>query len=865
MSVAHCIKAGCDGPPRYVRLKRTYNTYNFPFRNRTFRLIAMLFRLAVCIIGLTMNRIGRNDPCHCGSGKKYKQCCMQREEGTSFGQSAQPVPRTVQISRALQTALEHHQNGRFADAEAIYRQVLKVDPVNFDALHMLGVLAHQVGQYAQAIDIINQAIRLDASDPLAHNNLGNAYRALGRHDEALASFKKALSIKPDFYQIENNVGETYRTMGRFEQALASFQNVLSIDPRYAEAHNNMGLVMQAQGKLAEAENCFKKALSFKPGYAKAQNNLGNVFRAMGNTAEAQACYDKALSLNPDLPEALAAMGSLLKDQGNLKKALLCIQKALQLQPAEADYWSLYAEIIKSLSVEALNLIHGPTLLQAFKKENIDPQKLEHIAVALLCNEALARPLLEIACNPANGAHHIVSELLNGKLKAFVENPLLIAVLEETVVTHYRLEKLLISIRRALLAFTIRGNNLTADKPMQRFITALALQCFANEYIYVVTAEELQWQADLQAQITASINTGESYSAYVLMLLATYQPLYRLDFADRIQTLNWQDADIQAVVQRQLIEPATEQKIKPTIPGLTGIANVISQAVRKQYEENPYPQWRRRGAVGQGQPVHIALQQRFPHQPFPDQSPASPEILIAGCGTGSDAVQVVQSFKNARILAIDMSLTSLAYAKRATQTFGIDNIEFQQADILELGSLDRQFDIIVSSGVLHHMRDPLAGWRNLASLLRPNGYMNIGLYSRRARHEVTRVRQLIHEKGYASTTEGIRQFRAEVMSDATPIGIGTLALTPDFYSTSACRDLVFHVEEHLFSPLEIQSHLQQLDLQFLGFEFSNPHAKKLYLARFPENPACDSLENWELIEAEKPEIFAGMYQFWLKKI
>jgi tetratricopeptide (TPR) repeat protein/SAM-dependent methyltransferase len=789
---------------------------------------------------------------------------MQREEGASPMQSSQAAPRTVQISRALQTALEHHQSGRFADAETIYRQVLKVDPVNFDALHMLGVLAYQVGQHAQAIDIINQAIRLDASDPLAHNNIGNAYRALGRHEEALASFQKALSIKPDFYQVQNNVGETYRVMGHLDDALTTFQSVLSIDPNYAEAHNNLGLVMQAQGKLDDAIDCFNKALSIKPDYAKAQNNLGNVFRAMGKTAEAQDCYSKALSLNPELPEALIAMGSLLKEQGNLKKALLCTQKALQIQPAEAAYWSLYAEMIKLLSVDALDLIHVPTLLQAFKKENIDPQKLEHVSVALICNETQTRQLLTMANDAEDGLQQIEKELANGRLKALIEMPLLLAVLEETVVTNYRLEKLLVSIRHALLAAVIRAVNPVEDKSWQRFISALALQCFANEYIYAVTSEEQQWQHTLQKRIAASIDKKESYPIHTLMLLGTYQPLYRLGFSENLQSSYSAETHIQSVMQRQLIEPAEEQKIKTMLPSLTGIGNATSQAVRQQYEENPYPQWRRRGGSGQGQSVQMALQQRFPHQKFSAHSPDSPEILIAGCGTGSDAVQVVNSFKHAKILAIDISLTSLAYAKRATQQFGINNIEFRQADILELGSLDRQFDVIVCGGVLHHMRDPLAGWRNLAGLLRPNGYMNIGLYSRRARHEVTRMRQLIQEKGYPSTLEGIRQFRSDVMAKNADIDIGSLAITPDFYSTSACRDLVFHVEEHLFSPLEIQSHLKQLGLEFLGFELSNPVVKDMYHERFPENIACDSLDNWELLEIEKPQIFAGMYQFWVRK-
>ena len=812
-----------------------------------------------------MNRIGRNDPCHCGSGKKYKQCCMQRDEGAAFGQPAQPVPRTVQISRALQTALEHHQLGRFADAEAIYRQVLKVDPVNFDALHMLGVLAYQVGQHAQAAEIINQAIRLDASDPLAHNNLGNAYRALGRQDEALASFQKALSIKPDFYQVQNNIGETYRVMGQFDDALASFRKVLSIDPNYAEAHNNMGLALLAQNKLDDAMACFDQAIALKPKYAKAYSNRGAAFNAMTKLEEAQASYDKALSLNPDLPEALAAMGSLLKAQGNLKKALLCMQKALQVQPSEAAYWSQYADIIKVLHVDALELVHAPTLLQAFKKENIDPQKLEHIATALLCSNAQVQQWVNTASDADDGMQQIKNALLDGRLKALIESPLLLSILEETVVTSYPLEKLLIAVRRALRASIMDGQNQTENTTLQRFVSALALQCFANEYIYTITSQEQQWQADLQERIAASLDNDADNIVPAVMALGMYQALYRQHFAEKLQALTVKDQHAQAVIQRQVVEPLEEQKLKVAIPGLTPIDNSTSQAVRQQYEENPYPRWRRRGGSGQGQPIHTALQLRFPHRTFPVHAAESPDILIAGCGTGSDAVQVIQSFKNAKALAIDMSLTSLAYAKRATTEFGIHNIEFQQADILELGALDRQFDLIVSSGVLHHMRDPLVGWRNLVGLLRPDGYMNIGLYSRRARHEVTRVRQLIQEKGYPSTLDGIRQFRSDVMSKHAPVNIGSLSSTPDFYSTSACRDLVFHVEEHLFSPMEIQSCLKQLGLEFLGFEFSNPEAKSLYLARFPNNVACDVLENWETLEIEKPEIFAGMYQFWVRKI
>jgi 2-polyprenyl-3-methyl-5-hydroxy-6-metoxy-1,4-benzoquinol methylase len=295
-----------------------------------------------------------------------------------------------------------------------------------------------------------------------------------------------------------------------------------------------------------------------------------------------------------------------------------------------------------------------------------------------------------------------------------------------------------------------------------------------------------------------------------------------------------------------------------------VTDTVSQAVRQQYEENPYPRWRRRGGMGQGLPMHLALQRRLPQLSLQDTSPPCPEILVAGCGTGSDASQVARTFAHAQILAVDISRTSLAYAKRATQELNIKNIDFRQADILELGSLKRQFDLIVCSGVLHHMRDPLQGWRVLTSLLRTDGYMNIGLYSRRARRHVTALRQLVQNQSYASTPEGIRRFRTDVMTGKNTIDVGTIAMSPDFYSTSACRDLIFHVQEHVFTPLEIASCLDGLGLQFLGFEFSNPEIRNRYITRFPDNPACDCLANWEVVEEENPDIFAGMYQFWVKK-
>ena len=122
------------------------------------------------------------------------------------------------------------------------------------------------------------------------------------------------------------------------------------------------------------------------------------------------------------------------------------------------------------------------------------------------------------------------------------------------------------------------------------------------------------------------------------------------------------------------------------------------------------------------------------------SPEIPEILVAGCGTGQHVVDTSSRFSNAHVLAVDLSLSSLSYALRKTEELELPNIEYAQADIMGLDAFGRRFDLIECIGVLHHLGDPMAGWRVLVDLLRPGGFMKIGLYSETARQHV------IHGRG-----------------------------------------------------------------------------------------------------------------------
>jgi SAM-dependent methyltransferase len=209
----------------------------------------------------------------------------------------------------------------------------------------------------------------------------------------------------------------------------------------------------------------------------------------------------------------------------------------------------------------------------------------------------------------------------------------------------------------------------------------------------------------------------------------------------------------------------------------------------------------------------------------------------------------------------LSRASLAYAARRARELGLRNVQFIQGDILELGRLNRRFDVIECAGVLHHMHDPLAGWRVLRGLLNSGGKMKIGLYSETGRRAITAARELISERGYGSDAQGMRMARSQILSLTSGHPARRVAEYQDFYSLSGCRDLLFHVQEHRYDLRDIARMLEALELVFLGFEFETMEVLAQYRREFPEDPA-NSLESWALFETRHPDTFRNMYQFWV---
>jgi protein O-GlcNAc transferase len=255
------------------------------------------------------------------------------------GRSATGGRSSSQVAERLATALSHHQAGRLAEAESLYRQILAIEPDHVDSLHYLGVLAGQLGRHDTAIDLIGRALRVAPDYAEAHFNLGNILAQANRLEQAAASYQRMLALKPASAEAHYSLGIVLLEQDRLAQAMASFERATALKPDFVEAFYNQGLILTRQKRLEEAVRRFERALALRPSFAELHNSLGTVLSEQGKSAQAMACFERALALKPGLVEALYNQGLLLTRENRLAEAATRFERALTLKPdyCEAHY------------------------------------------------------------------------------------------------------------------------------------------------------------------------------------------------------------------------------------------------------------------------------------------------------------------------------------------------------------------------------------------------------------------------------------------------------------------------------------------------------------------------------------------------
>lgn len=870
-----------------------------------------------------MKKIGRNEPCPCGSGKKYKHCCERNAEANPAASLADTSPRQS-ILQYLQAAVEHHKRGNLSQAEAIYQHILQLDPNHPDALHFLGLLARDAGRIDIGIELIRRALRFKPNYVEAHNNLGNTLRQQGKLNDAIASYRTAVKLEPRFAEAYGNLGNALREQGRLDDAMINYRKALGIQPQLAEMHCNIGIVHREQEDLEDAVSSFRKALLLKPDSAEAFNNLGNVLVEQGKFEEAVSSFGKAILYKPQFPEAYNNLGNALRELGRLDEATVAYGRAIELNPGYAraysnrayvlwqqhkaddaviDYWHALelcddSDIKRNFTDCIANFycdhdiprLHA-LLVRAISETWGQPDDFGNPAVSLIKRDCAIREHLDGMKTAQAGGMSCQklfdkSESSKAGFAAVFNNELLRALMENTPVCDVELEQFLTSLRYCLLQIAIaeengtgkvRGDGREWREEGDLFWCALARQCFINEYVFAYSAEEYEQALKLKEQVAAALQANGTIHPLSLAAAAAYFPLRSLPFAERLLDHSWPDP-IAALLLQQVQEPLKEERNLSHLPSLTAIVDDTSCRVRNQYEENPYPRWIKVPLRPGSESVDRYLSSRFPYARF--ESSASRghrnesvkdaiEVLVAGCGTGRHAIAAAQRFKNANVLAVDLSSRSLCYAKRKTDELCVRNIEYAQADILNLDSESiaargsKLFDVIEAVGVLHHLSDPLLGWRKLLSLLRPGGFMRIGLYSEYARSHLAFAQRFIAQRGYKPIAEDIRTCRQEMMSPENGDTFRQVLSARDFYTLSECRDMLFHVQEHRYTLPHIKEDLRELGLIFLGFSIG-PSTINQYRRRFPEDVPQTDLDRWHIFETENSDTFNTMYLFWVQK-
>jgi len=716
---------------------------------------------------------------------------------------------------------------------------------------------HQAGRLDEAVACYHQALMLKPDLAAAHNNLGNALCEQGKLEEAETSYRQALALQPNLASAHNNLGTVLWEQGKLDDAAACYRHALSLEPDYFEAHNNLGTVLREMDRPEEAEASIRRALVLAPGFSPALDNLGSLLGDQGRLDEASAVYRRLLEINPEDSDGLNGLARVLAAQGDAGNALEAVHRSLRIRET-ANARRIFVDIVKQLRWTNDNAQARRAMARALTEAWARPGELARTAASLIKQGG------NIGASAARAARAWPRSLPAPELfgpggpTALANDELLLALLVSAQNTDVELERFLTMARRVLLE-AATGDD--ADDGAIGFYAALARQCFINEYVFFNSEEEIDRASELRDALAAAIEAGTPVSSLRLLAVAAYFPLYSLSGAARLLDRTW-PGQVTAVLVQQVREPQEEAQLRASIPRLTLVEDRVSRLVQNQYEENPYPRWVRVPIVDKPITVTGYLRQKFPFAAFQHTSDnKNPEILSAGCGTGQLALELAQGITS-RVLAVDLSLRSLGYAKRKALELSLTGIDFAQADLLELGAVGRSFDFVECSGVLHHLADPFAGWRMLLSLLRPGGYMTLGLYSKIARRGIAEARRRITQWGYIPSADDIKRCRQDLL-DVNKSPDLAIANSDDFFGVSSCRDLLFHTQEHWTELPAIAAFLRDNDLIFLGFE-TDDATLLAYRRRFSGDPSATNLQNWHIFESENPDTFSGMYRFWIQK-
>jgi len=452
-----------------------------------------------------------------------------------------------------------------------------------------------------------------------------------------------------------------------------------------------------------------------------------------------------------------------------------------------------------------------------------------------------------------------SIIFDEKIQKYLISQLLIGPLKKDIILNTKIENFLITLRSFLLdACALNAKKVDSNFMLLIFLEALSSACHKNEFCWAQTEHEIKKIEKIYNSVLLKIKKNLQINISEILILSSYKNLYEYpQLKGYLINKNIKNDIIKNIIRNQILDPEKENIIEKNIKKLTSIDDNVSLKVKNQYENYPYPRWNMDFQKIKGS--YSNLIKKYPNT----KNINIKKILIAGCGTGFQPINIARYDQNVEIHAIDLSLKSLSYGKRKAKEFGINNIKWFHADLLNFEQVQENYDAIESTGVLHHMDDPKKGFHILSNKLNPYGIMRIALYSRTFRKILEPAKKLIQKEKIKNDIDGVRKARKLLMQSNNP---DLYFNNADFFSLSTFIDLFMHEQEMDFDILELKE-IYRDDFNFLGFQFPitlSSRANNIYDKEFPDDKIRTNLNNWKRLEENNKLLFASMYNFILQK-
>ena len=667
-----------------------------------------------------------------------------------------------------------------------------------------------------------------ASDFIKQNK---NYKAEIIYNKILKKFPKNIRALDALKSLEKNTSNIKSSLNQMQVIKECFNNnkkdkalklALDLEKKdnsNAELYNILGVLYYNISNIQDAEINYKKAISINPKYSLVYSNLGNLYSDNKNFFASISSYKEAIKIDPYNDQYLNNMALLLST---------CIPDQFNNEWVEA----LESSLIKKTMIYPDNL---HTLNQA--------------SISIIKLHPYYQKIKDLVSSNKNFT------VLNEVLDEFSKIRLIHLCIEDTKNFDIEFEIFLTDLRYALL---FNKEKIIFTNEILKLLQSLALHCHNNEYVFYESDSEFIEVNKLEHEIETSTRLIDNKILMKIIILGCYKDLSSYEWIKKIDF----PFELLKLKERFVTIPKIEKKYIDKLQQLKPIQNKLSLNVKKMYEQNPYPKWShlkkdiKTFSLDQYLNTHNIQFKKI-------NSNDKRMILIAGCGTGKEAILAALTIKNCNIIAIDLSSKSLGYAIRKSKEYNINNIKFIQGDILDLPSLNIKFDCIMCSGVLHHMNNPNEGLKILNDHLKNNGLIKLALYSKLGRQNLYSIQQRVKKYPTNNLNKVINKFRKEIIESKNQDFLA-LKNIGDFFSTSELRDLIFHIQEHQYTIPLIKQTIKKLNLNFCGFENINDHHLE-FIKFHSSNKNLYDLDQWDCFEKANQDTFKEMYNFWVQKL